>query len=62
MNGLGVMVWPDQSRYEGEFKNGKMKGRGIKQMSNGNRYVGQFKNDQYDGTGIWYDMAAQTKR
>lgn len=30
MNGKGVLVWPDQSRYEGEFKNGKMEGHGIK--------------------------------
>ena len=62
MSGNGVMIWPDQSRYEGEFKNGMMNGQGIKQYAGGNRYVGQFKDDQMQGTGIWYDVKDQSKR
>ena len=26
----GVMVWPDQTRYEGSFVNGKIEGKGTK--------------------------------
>lgn len=40
MEGKGVMTWPDQSKYEGEFKNGKIEGKGTKTFSNGDRYIG----------------------
>lgn len=56
------MVWPDQTRYEGQFKNGLIEGQGTKIFANGDRYVGTFKNDQMNGTGVWYSMADQTKR
>ena len=46
MDGKGLMVWPDQSRYEGDFKMGKIEGHGNKEFANGNRYVGMWKNDQ----------------
>ena len=62
MHGSGVMIWPDMTRYEGDFKNGRMDGHGIKQYGNGNRFVGTFKDDLYNGLGVWYDCAAQTKQ
>ena len=40
MEGKGIMIWPDQSRYEGEFKNGKIDGKGTKYYANGNKYIG----------------------
>jgi hypothetical protein len=40
MDGKGVMIWPDQSRFEGDFKNGKMEGKGTKLFANGNKYIG----------------------
>ncbi len=52
------MVWPDMTRYEGEFKNGRMDGYGIKQFYKGDRYVGSFKEDLYNGLGVWFDAAA----
>ena len=45
MEGKGVMTWPDQSRYDGDFKEGRIEGKGTKQFANGNRYVGEWKND-----------------
>jgi len=30
MDGKGVMTWPDGSKYEGEFRSGKMDGDGTK--------------------------------
>ena len=42
MNGKGKMVWPDQSRFEGNFKNGKASGNGVEYMSNGDKFTGQF--------------------
>ena len=38
------MTWPDQTKYEGEFVNGKMTGHGIKTWPNGNKYEGMWKN------------------
>jgi hypothetical protein len=46
MEGKGVLIWPDESRYEGDFKGGKMEGKGTKHFANGNRYIGDWKNDQ----------------
>ena len=45
MDGKGTMVWPDGSRYDGDFKCGKIEGKGKKEFANGNRYVGEWKND-----------------
>ena len=56
MDGKGVMVWPDQSKYEGEFKNGKIEGKGKKEFSNGNRFIGDWKNDVMHGSGVWYNI------
>ena len=39
------MLWDDNTRYEGEFQNGKMEGKGIKTWTNGNRYEGMWTND-----------------
>jgi hypothetical protein len=62
MEGKGKMTWPDQSYYEGEFKNGKMEGRGTKVWASGNKFVGQWKNDVQHGTGVFYNFKDQTKR
>lgn len=48
------MVWPDNTKYEGEFVNGKMEGKGVKTWPNGNRYEGMWKNDLQHGAGIFY--------
>ena len=46
MDGKGVMVWPNLSRYEGDFKVGKMHGEGTKYFSNGDKYIGSWIDDQ----------------
>jgi len=30
MEGKGIMIWADGSRYEGDFKSGKIEGQGTK--------------------------------
>ena len=52
--GYGVMLWPDGTKYEGEFVNGKMEGKGTKEWPNGNRYEGLWKNDVQHGPGIFF--------
>jgi hypothetical protein len=45
MEGKGIMIWTDGSRYEGDFKSGKIEGQGTKVFSNGNTYIGWWKSD-----------------
>lgn len=40
MHGDGKMLMPDQSRFEGEWKENKMTGQGKKIYQNSDRYVG----------------------
>ena len=42
MEGKGVMTWPDQSKYEGEFMDGKKHGKGIYFWADGSKYEGDF--------------------
>ena len=48
------MKWPDLSRYEGEFMEGKMHGKGIRYYANGNIYDGNFCEDKAHGQGRFY--------
>jgi len=45
------MIWPDQSKYEGEFFDGKMEGFGRRVYPNGNIYEGEWMNDKPHGEG-----------
>ena len=42
-NGLGIMIYPNGSKYIGEWKNGKMDGQGTFTFPSGNKYVGKYK-------------------
>ncbi len=42
-NGLGIMSYPDGSKYIGEWKDGKMDGQGTFTFPGGNKYVGKYK-------------------
>lgn len=50
-NGSGVFAYPDGSKYEGNFQNGKFEGPGTFYFSNGDKYVGNFKENYPDGQG-----------
>lgn len=50
-NGPGIFAYPDGSKYEGEFANGKFNGNGTFQFASGDKYVGQFKDNFPHGTG-----------
>ena len=43
-SGLGVLTFPDGSRFVGEYKDGKKNGQGIFTFSWGGKYVGSWKN------------------
>ena len=54
------MKWPDLSRYEGQFSDGKMHGKGIRYYANGNIYDGHFSEDKAHGAGKFYKAADRT--
>lgn len=50
-NGQGVFAYPDGSKYEGHFREGKFQGSGTFFFGNGDRYVGNFKENYPNGYG-----------
>ncbi len=53
MNGRGISVVPDGSRYEGEYRNNMRNGVGILTFKDGGRYEGSFRDDQRSGHGVF---------
>ncbi len=54
--GLGVYVYIDGSKYEGEFNNGKLHGQGTWYYPDGEKYIGGFKNNYSHGLGTIYHL------
>ncbi len=49
--GQGVYAYPDGSKYEGSFNNGKFAGQGTFTFANGDTYTGNFKENYPHGQG-----------
>ena len=52
MTGRGLMVWPDGSQYEGEWKDNERHGEGSHLTSNGAIYQGRFVHGVKEGPGV----------
>lgn len=52
--GDGIFAFPDGSKYEGQFLNGKIDGWGTWYYANGDKYVGTFRNNYAHGKGTLY--------
>ncbi len=50
-NGTGTFVYPDGSRYEGEWENGKENGFGVCHLADGERYRGEWRDGKRSGKG-----------
>jgi uncharacterized caspase-like protein len=50
-NGFGIFAYPDGSKYEGEFVNGKFNGEGTFYFADSSWYTGQFKDNYPHGRG-----------
>jgi hypothetical protein len=50
-NGVGIFAYPDGSKYEGNFQNGKFEGQGSFWFANGDKYVGAFRENYPHGQG-----------
>ena len=53
MQGKGVLVAADGSRYEGDFVDDKREGKGELTWPDGSHYVGEFSNDHWKGKGVF---------
>ena len=51
MDGEGVFTWPDNRRYNGDYKDDKKDGFGVFEWSDGRKYKGYWKNGRQDGEG-----------
>ena len=49
--GSGVFAYPDGSKYEGAFANGKFEGQGTFYFASGDKYIGSFKENFPNGQG-----------
>ncbi len=61
LKGDGIFAYPDGSKFEGNFTNGKFDGPGIFSFSNGDKYVGNFKENYPDGQGTRYVKESNTE-
>lgn len=54
---LGVYVWCNNRKYEGDWQNNKMHGTGKTEWNDGRKYEGDYSNDKKHGMGtfIWPD-------
>ena len=50
-SGQGTQALPEGSKYEGEYRNGKMHGQGTWTWPDGSEYVGEFENGKRHGQG-----------
>lgn len=50
-DGQGVQSWPDEGRYEGQFRSGRLEGNGKFIYPNGDVYTGPWLNGQPHGEG-----------
>lgn len=53
-NGTGIFAYPDGSKYEGSFLDGKFHGQGIFHFAGDDRYEGMFRDNLPNGQGIRY--------
>ncbi len=54
INGQGTFAYPDGSKYDGQFTDGRLEGLGTWYFTNGDRYVGTFRNNFPHGNGTLY--------
>ncbi|CAF3737411.1 unnamed protein product [Rotaria socialis] len=51
-HGLGIRIWPNNTRYEGNFIDDKKHGYGVYFYTDRDRYMGEWYNDETSGKGL----------
>ena len=49
---VGIEIWSDGAKYEGEFKEGKKNGKGKFVWNDNSTYEGDFRDNSLEGYGI----------
>lgn len=52
-DGIGIYIFPDQTRYKGDFVNNVIEGYGQFTYPNGDTYEGMTKEGKYHGEGTF---------
>ncbi|MFK7808102.1 MAG: caspase family protein [Saprospiraceae bacterium] len=60
-NGEGIFAYADGSKYEGQFKKGKLHGFGTRIFANGEKHVGSYNNNYPHGSGTLFTTDGKTK-
>jgi len=56
IQGKGLYVWPNGTKYYGNFENGLVHGKGLMVLDNGDIYEGDFYQNKIEGEGTyWYN-------
>ena len=50
-NSIGIYIWSDGNKYEGEFVNNTFHGYGIYYFNNNKYYIGQWEDNEKNGYG-----------
>ena len=50
-NGQGTLIYPDGSKYEGQWKDGRRDGQGALSFPDGGSFIGQWKGGLFNGQG-----------
>ncbi len=58
--GYGEYVYPDGSKYVGDFLEGKFHGKGVLYLSKGDKYVGHWRENMKEGLGRYTFSTGQT--
>lgn len=53
MNSLGIAIYLNGDKYEGDFQDGERYGKGEYTFSDGRKYIGSWENDLFDGQGTF---------
>ena len=48
-----MQVWPDNAKYEGEWRENKANGRGKFWHADGDIYEGEWEDDKANGYGVY---------
>jgi len=52
-NGVGLVIYPDGSKYEGEYNDEEKNGQGTETYPDGSKYVGEWKDNDRNGQGTY---------
>ena len=54
MDGEGLFIWPDQRKYQGEYKDDRKHGYGVFEWNDGRKYRGNWEKGKQHGEGEFY--------